>query len=125
MLTYFTTGSNNWTIRTQPIASSTDFIKLELQDMFLLSNQSQSISPLDYSYNSYESLLTFQPQISGAIEAAEYRATIKSGSTEIWHGSVQVFGTASILSSSKADYTNQNTEQYISHLSDNEYIILE
>lgn len=123
MLTYFTTGSNIWTIRTSPIASSSVSLSLDLQDMFLLKNTSSSISI--YSYNTYESLLSFQPQISGAIEAAEYRATIKSGSTEIWHGSVQVFGTASVDSGSKADYTNQNTEQYISHLSDNEYIILE
>ena len=123
MLTYFTTGSNIWTKRTSPIASSSVSLSLDLQDMFLLKNTSSSISI--YSYNTYESLLTFQPQISGAIEAAEYRATIKSGSTEIWHGSVQVFGTASVDSGSKADYTNQNTEQYISHLSDNEYIILE
>jgi len=123
MLTYFTTGSNSWTIRTSPIASSSVSLSLDLQDMFLLKNISSSIS--SYSYNSYESLLTFTPNISGAIEAAEYRATIKSGSSEIWHGSVQVFGTGSADSGSKADYTNQNTQQYTSHISQNEYIILE
>ena len=125
MLTYYTSGSNYWTLRTSPIASTTDFIKLELQDMFLLSNQSQSISPLDYSYDSYESLLSFSASISGAIVGGEYRATISSGSAELWHGSVQVYGTGSSVSSSKADYENQNTQQYTSHISENEYIILE
>ena len=43
MLTYFTTGSNNWTIRTSPIASSSVSLSLDLQDMFLLKNKNSEL----------------------------------------------------------------------------------
>jgi hypothetical protein len=123
MLPYYTTSSytNVWTIRTEPIESKIT-LKLNLQDMFLLKNTSSSIST--YTYDTYESLLSFSASISGAIDGGEYRATITSGSTEVWHGSVQVYGTGSICNFDKADYTNQNT-QYISNQSANEYIILD
>lgn len=124
MLPYYTTSSyaNVWTIRTEPIASSSVSLSLNLQDMFLLKNTSSSIS--NYSYDRYESLLSFSASISGAIEGGEYRATIISGSTTVWHGSVQVYGTGSTYNMDKADYLNQNT-QYISNVSANEYIILD
>jgi hypothetical protein len=122
MLPYYTTGSNSWTIRTSPIASSSVSLSLHLQDMYLLTDTSSSIST--YSYDNYESLLSFSASISGAIEAGEYRAYITSGSTTLWHGSVQVYGTGSSDNMDKADYLNQNT-QYISNESANEYIILD
>jgi hypothetical protein len=123
MLPYYITSSyaNVLTIRTEPIASTIP-LSLNLQDMFLLKNTSSSIST--YTYNTYESLLSFSASISGAIDGGEYRATITSGSTEVWHGSIQVYGTGSTYNIDKADYTNQNT-QYISNQSANEYIILD
>jgi hypothetical protein len=65
----------------------------------------------------------FTASISGAIVGGEYRATLlNSGSIEpIWHGSIQVYASQSI---DKAVYENQNT-QYVSHESENRYIIME
>lgn len=123
MLTYYTSGSNNWTLRTSPISSSVATLTVEYQDMFLLTNQSQSLAPaLEYTYDEYESLLTFSASISGAAVGNEYRATIKSGSCSVWHGSVQVYNSQSVFS--KSDYENQN-KQYISNVTANEYIIMD
>jgi hypothetical protein len=61
--------------------------------------------------------------ISGAIVGEEYRATlINSGSlTSIWNGSIQVYASQS---TDKTVYENQNT-QYVSHISENRYIIMD
>jgi hypothetical protein len=118
MLTYFISGSNQYTIRTVS-NTSTDVI-LSLQDMTTLTNSTASISGV--SINTYESLLSFTASISGAIDGEEYRATILvSGSTEpIWNGSISVFHSQSV---DKPTYKTQNDE-FISHNTDNEYIII-
>lgn len=122
MLTYYTSGSNYWTLRTSPIISASIApLTVEYQDMFLLTNQSQSIAAIESTYDEYESLLTFSASISGAVVGNEYRATIKSGSCSVWHGSVQVYNSQSVFS--KSDYENQN-KQYISNVTDNSYIIM-
>ena len=115
MLAYFITGSNVLTLRTNDITSGSA-LKLNLQNMTTLVNTTASIT--NYSYNTYESLLQFTASISGAATSEEYRATITSGSLQVWAGSVQVYASES----SNTSYTNQNT-QYISHESANEYII--
>lgn len=119
MLTYIQSGSNGYTLRTEPTASS-DFT-MSLQDMTRLVNFTASLS--NVSYNGYESMLSFTASISGALVASEYRASIKNGDTEIWHGSVQVFVTQSEENTSKSIYTNQN-QQYISNVTQNEYLIV-
>lgn len=119
MLTYIQSGSNVFTLRTEPTASS-DFT-MSLQDMTRLVNFTASLS--DTTYNGYESLLSFTASISGALVASEYRAVIKNGDTEIWHGSIQVYVTQSEDNESKSVYTSQN-QQYISNVTQNEYIIV-
>jgi hypothetical protein len=86
--------------------------------MLTLKNTSSSIT--SYTFNDYENLLSFTPTIPSASVGGEYRAYLTSGSTSIWHGSIQVYTSQS----NDTEYTNQNT-QYISNVTGNEYIILE
>lgn len=119
MLAYYISQSNQYTFRTEPTASNQ--FTMSLQDMYLLDNLTASMSGI--TYNSYESILAFTASISGAIVGSEYRATIiNSGSSEaIWHGTIQVYQSQSL---DKSVYENQNT-QYISHQSENRYIIMD
>jgi len=113
---YYLTGSNLFTIRTQDMTSRPT-LTLRLEDMYTLKNTSSSIS--SYTFNDYENILQFTASISGAIVGGEYRATINSGSTNIWNGSIQVYQSESL----NTTYTNQNN-QYVSHVTDNEFIIM-
>ena len=119
MLAYYISQSNEYTFRTEPTASNS--FTLSLQDMYQLNTITASLSGLTYA--GYESYIGFTASISGAIVGGEYRATLlNSGSIEpIWHGSIQVYASQSI---DKAVYENQNT-QYVSHESENRYIIME
>jgi hypothetical protein len=118
MLTYYISGSNGFTVRTQPTASN-EFTLL-LQDMYTQYNTTASLT--DIQFEGYESYLSFTASISGAIIGGEYRAQIlNSGSEEpIWHGSIQVYSSQSV---DKSAYKTQN-DGYISHESTNEFIIL-
>jgi hypothetical protein len=120
MLAYYISGSNTFTIRTAPTGSTT--LTLHLQDMMTLRNQSSSVSP--YTYNTWESMLSFTASIQSASVGAEYRAYISDGTSSIWNGSFNVFTSQSI---DKANYENQIPleDVYKSRLSTNEYIILE
>ena len=119
MLSYYISQSNAYTFRTQPTSSNS--FTLSLQDMYELNNITASLSGI--TYEGYESYISFTASISGAIVGSEYRATLlNSGSTEpIWNGSIQVYASQSI---DKSVYENQNT-QYVSHESENRYIIME
>ena len=119
MLAYYISQSNEYTFRTQPTSSNS--FTLSLQDMYELDNITASLSGITFS--GYESYIGFTASISGAIVGGEYRATLlNSGSTEpIWNGSIQVYASQSI---DKSVYENQNT-QYVSHESENRYIIME
>ena len=119
MLSYYISQSNEYTFRTQPTSSNS--FTLSLQDMYELNNITASLSGI--TFEGYESYIGFTASISGAIVGGEYRATLlNSGSTEpIWHGSIQVYASQSI---DKSVYENQNT-QYVSHESENRYIIME
>lgn len=118
MLSYFISQSNDYTFRTQPTASSE--FTMSLSDMYTLENFTGSITSM--SYEPYESFVSFSLSISGAIVGGEYIAELyNSGSlTPIWNGSVQVYASQS---TDKSVYENQN-KQYISHLSENSYIIM-
>lgn len=113
---YFITGSNLFTLRTKEMVGN-GTLTLHLEDMYTLKDITSSIQ--NYTFDNYENLLQFTASISGAIVAGEYRAYITSGSTNIWNGSVQVYQSESL----DTTYTNQNN-QYISHITDNEYIIM-
>lgn len=119
MLAYYISQSNQYTFRTEPTASNQ--FTMSLQDMYGLNNLTASMSGI--TYNGYESMIAFTASISGAIVGSEYRATlINSGSSEvIWNGSIQVYASQSI---DKSVYENQN-KQYISHISENRYIIMD
>lgn len=119
MQVYYLSGSNSYTLRTEQLAN-TSSLSIHLQDMYLLTNTSQSISAS--AWDSYESMLTFPLTIPSASVGSEYRAYITSGSCSVWHGSIQVYQSQSLFS--KSNYENQNNE-YISKLSDNEYIIMD
>jgi hypothetical protein len=116
MQSYFLSGSNLVTIRVQ----DTDAIGLTLylQNMETLLNTTQSLSA---EYTSSESLLKFTPNISGSYLGAEYRAYITDSTGSIWNGTFQVFASSSV---DKSDYVNQNTSNYKSNVTTNEYIIL-
>ena len=119
MLSYFISQSNEYTFRTQPTASSE--FTMSLTDMTTLYTFTASIASM--SYEPYESFVSFSMDISGAIVGEEYRATLlNSGSLEpLWNGSVQVYASQSL---DKSVYENQN-KQYISHVSENRYIIMD
>jgi WD40 repeat protein len=118
MLGYYISQSNDYTIRTQDTASGD--ITLSLTDMMGLNTFTASIS--DVQFTPYENILAFTASISGAIVASEYRAVlIDSIAGDIWNGSIQVYASQSL---DKAVYENKNTG-YISHQSENKYIIYE
>ena len=121
MLAYYISQSNEYVFRTEPTASNV--FTMSLQDMTTQYNLTASISGL--TYEPYESYVSFSiNNISGAIVGEEYRAVlyngIESGSVDIWHGTIQVYASQS---TDKAVYENQN-KQYISHESENQYIIM-
>jgi hypothetical protein len=117
MLTYFISGSNDYTIRIAPTTSSA--YTMSLQDMTRLTNTTASLSGI--TYNTYESMLSFTASISESVIAEEYRAFITNGSDTLWNGSVQVFTSQSI---NKPVYKTQN-DGFISHDSSNEYVIID
>jgi hypothetical protein len=118
MLTYFTSASNEYTIRTG-VNTSTD-VTMSLQDMTTLTNSTASLNGI--SINTYESLLSFTASISGAIDGEEYRAFIYTSDSNqpIWNGSISVFHSQSV---DKPSYKTQINDT-ISHDSNNEYIII-
>jgi hypothetical protein len=121
MLAYYISQSNSYVIRTQ-ITGSNEFT-MSLTDMMGLNTFTASITSA--SYTPYESLLSFTASISGTFVADEYRAVLYnqsgSASIDIWNGSLQVYASQSI---DKSVYENKNT-QYVSHTSENKYIIMD
>ena len=122
MLSYFGTGSNNFSIHTQPFVSSSSNLVLNIEDMYTLSTQSFSISGSAFiSYDNYESILSFSLQLPTTSVAYEYRLELKNTGSVIYNGTMQVYASQSI---NKTEYVNQNT-QYKSRLSGNEFIIIQ
>jgi hypothetical protein len=117
MLGYYISQSNQFAIRTEPTGSNQ--YTMSLQDMYTLTNTTMSMSGI--TYDGYESLLQFTASISGAYEGAEYRATLYTTTSSIWHGSIQVYKSASV---GKDEYENQ-IPPITSHVSENRYIILD
>ena len=124
MLTYYSSSNNVWTFRVQPTGSSN--LTMYLQDMTTLVDTSASIS--SYSYDAYESKLSFTgsiiPTLVSASVGTQYRAYINDTTCSIWHGSISVFTSQSV---DKPNYVNQIPleDVYVSNVTDNEYIILD
>jgi hypothetical protein len=68
-------------------------------------------------------MASFTASISGAYVGQEFRATLTNGVSELWNGSIQIFGSQSV---SKPEYINQIpiNSGSISADSSNEYIIM-
>ena len=119
MLTYFISGSNEYTFRTNQIICNS--LTMSLQDMLTQTNTTASI--ISSSYNQYESMLSFTASINNAYVGQEFRATLLDGTTDLWNGSIQIYASQSV---SKPEYVNQiplNGER-LSAESTNEYIIM-
>ena len=122
MLSYFGTGSNNFSIHTQTFNSSSANLVLNLEDLYLLTTQSFAISGSAFiSYDEYESILSFSLQIPTTSVAYEYQLTLLNNGSNIYNGTMQVYASQSV---NKTEYVNQNT-QYKSKLSGNEFIIMQ
>jgi hypothetical protein len=122
MLSYFGTGSNYFSIHTQPFISSSSNLVLNVEDMYLLTTQSFNISGSAFvSYNEYESILSFSLDLPYTNTGYEYRLSLSNTGSVIYNGTMQVYRSQSV---NKADYVNQNN-QYKSKLSGNEFIILQ
>ena len=124
MLAYYISGSNYYTFRTEPTASSN--LVLQLQDMLTLQNTTSSVSASGrpYTYDAYDSKLIWTASLVSASIGDQYRASITDGTSSIWHGSISVFASQSV---NKPEYVSQLgvEERYKSNLTDNEYIIME
>ena len=120
MLTYIVSGSNTYTLRTQPATGNA--FTMSLQNMTTQVNTTASLSGVNYQ--TYESMLNFTASIDGAYQSEEYRAVISDGISDVWHGSIQLLHSQSWENLSKSDYKNQN-DQYISNVSENKYIIMQ
>lgn len=118
MLAYYLDNSNNYTIRTQDTASLTSPFTMSYQDMYTLKNG--TIQLTSGSFTSYENLYAFTGSISGAYSGQGLRLVLFNGETEIWNGSLEVFQSQSY---DKSTYKTQITN-YKSHVSTNEYIIM-
>jgi hypothetical protein len=122
MLSYFGTGSNTFSIHTQTFTSSSASLVLNVQDMYLLTTQSFSITGSAFvSYDSYESILSFSLQLPTTSVAYEYRLELQNTCSTIYNVTMQVYASQSV---NKTEYVNQNT-QYKSRLSGNEFIIIQ
>jgi hypothetical protein len=122
MLSYFGSGSNTFSIHTQTFTSSSANLILHVEDMYLLSTQSFSLTGSAFiSYNEYESILSFSLDLPYTNTGYEYRLSLTNTGSVIYNGTMQVYRSQSV---NKADYVNQNN-QYKSKLSGNEFIILQ
>jgi hypothetical protein len=119
MLPYFISQSNSYTFRTENTGSAYNSFTMSLTDMMGLNTFTGSMT--DTQFSSYENILAFTASISGAYVGSEYRMRMYNGDSVIWDGSIQVFASQS---EDKAVYENKNT-QYVSHTSENKYVIYE
>jgi hypothetical protein len=121
MLAYYTSASNFIVLRTQQIENP-NAVTMSLENMYTLDNTTGSV--LTPKYNTYESLLMFTASIASASIGDEYRVTLSEGTSSLWNGSIQVYGSASF---DTAAYINEipSEERFISNMSDNKYIILD
>ncbi len=131
MLSYYISQSNEFVVRTQPTASlvvsgsgTAEDMTLVLQDMMTYSSSYYPLSG-SYTYNPYESILTFSQSLEGNVENAQEFIVHLSGSVSgsVYNGTMQVYASQSIDNQSKTVYTTQN-EEFISNTTDNDYIVI-
>ena len=122
MLSYFGSGSNSFSIHTQTFTSSSANLVLHVEDMYLLTTQSFTITGSAFvSYNEYESILSFSLDLPITNTGYEYRLSLENTGSVIYNGTMQVYTSQSV---NKIEYVAQNN-QYKSRLSGNEFIIIQ
>lgn len=144
MLTYFTGGPNQYTIRVEPLPTGSEQLGIDIQDMTTLRDwPTILIQSNSFSYEEYESYVTFTADFDAETlfetpVGNEFRMTIypryrPSGSAVllngdvVWRGS---FGFFVSQSEDKPNYVNQIPKEeggfypYISETSTNRFIIL-
>lgn len=122
MLSYYISASNISTVRINQACSNAVGLMWETENLYTFQKTTSSLG--DYSYDKYQSLLTFTASLTNPIVGDEFRAKIYDNTNVYWHGSVQVFTSQSV---DKSEPNNQIPLEdiYISHETENEYIILE
>lgn len=128
MLSYYISQSNEFTVRTQDTASLvvsgsdiSEDMTLVLQDMLTYSSSYYDLSG-SYTYNPYESILTFSQSLEGMVRNAQEFRVHLSGSTSgsVYNGTMQVYASQSV---DETVYLTQN-EEFISNTTDNDYIVI-
>jgi hypothetical protein len=133
MLTYYDfPGYNGYQFRVAPISDQATYLKIELQNMYTLANNSILLNPGQWSYDKYESIVSMSFQLTNTDTpqpGAEYRMSLvpyilNCGYIDpVWHGTLQVYTSQSVV---KQNYTNQIPldDTYVSNVSENKYVIL-
>lgn len=119
MVSHFISGSGLITVRTKKICD-TNALTWKLNNDYLLTEYTSSVSEL--TYNDREHLLQFSasfPLTTGVGD--QFTAELLDSGSVVWNGSVQVFKAQDWV---KSEYKQQINEEFVSHTSDNEYIIL-
>jgi hypothetical protein len=122
MIGYYISASNINTIRIDQACTNAAGLIWETENLYTFQKVTSSLG--NYSYDKYQSLLTFTASLTSPLVGDEYRARIYDSSSVYWHGSVQVFTSQSV---DKSEPNNQIPLEdiYISHETENQYIILE
>ena len=119
MLSYYISGSNQFTIRTENTSSGE--LSLHLDNLYTNTTSSYELSG-SYTFTAYENILVFSQSLEGVVDVGdEFLLHIMDSGSKIWDGSLQVYKQQEIV---KSDYDTQN-DGYVSNISNNEYIVLE
>lgn len=119
MLSYYISGSNEFTIRTENTSSGE--LSLHLDNLYTNVTSSFDLSG-SFTFTPYENILVFSQSLEGVVNVGdEFLLHIMDSGSKIWDGSLQVYKQQEIV---KSEYDTQN-DGYISYESNNDYIILE
>lgn len=120
MISYFVSGSDSYTVRTKQLCN-TDALTWRLVNDYLLTPFTASIDT--FTYNERERLLQFTASFPGGTNTGDqFTAEILDSGSVVWNGSVQVFKQQDWV---KSQYNQQINNEFVSHVSDNEYIIID
>ena len=119
MLSYYISGSNQFTIRTENTSSGE--LSLHLDNLYTNVTSSYDLSG-SYEFTPYENILVFSQSLEGVVDVGdEFLLEITDSGSVIWNGSLQVYKQQEIV---KSEYDTQN-DGYVSNVSNNDYIVLD
>lgn len=121
MLSYYISGSNINTVRINQACTNAAGLMLETENLYTFQKTTSSLG--NYTYDKYQSLLTFTASLPNELVGDEYRIKIYDTGSVYYHGSIQIFTSQSV---DKAEPNNQIPLEdiYVSNQTQNEYIIL-